>query len=229
MTTVALIGGDGAGKTTIARHLTTCDDLNARYLYMGISAQSGDRLLPTSRLILWAKRRAYRRRVVDRTGASPTSSRIPADQYEYSTKDRHALWVTARLVNRFAEAWYRQLVSMAYQARGYVVVYDRHLLFDTGVLDPGRQQGRLTSEKIYHWLMRSFFPRPDAVLFLDTPGVVLHARKGESSPEHLDAEAQMYVAQAGAVDRFIRIDASQPLEDVTRQATEIVRALTSGG
>ncbi len=226
MTAVALIGGDGAGKTTIARHLTTCDDLNARYLYMGISAQSGDRLLPTSRLIMWAKRRAYRRRVVNRTGVSPTSSRIPAEQYEYSTMDRHALWVTARLVNRFAEAWYRQLVSMAYQVRGYVVVYDRHLLFDTGVLDPGRQRGRLTSERIYHWLMRSFFPRPDAVLFLDTPGVVLHARKGESSPEHLDAETRMYVAQAGAVDRFIRIDASQPLEDVTRQATEIVRALT---
>jgi thymidylate kinase len=221
---VALIGGDGAGKTTIAEHLTTCGDFRAKYMYMGISAQSGDRLLPTSRLVLWLKRRAYRKRTRERTGRDPTTAHIPAEHNEYATRHHRGLWVAARLVNRFAEAWYRQVVSQAYQARGYLVVYDRHVLFDTGVLDPRPRRRARLSERIFDTLMRAF-PRPDAVLFLETPGHLLYARKGEATAEYLDREARMYLAQADAVDRFVRLDASQPLEDVKRQATEIVAAL----
>jgi len=222
VTAVALIGGDGAGKTTVAEHLTTTGRIRAKYMYMGISAQSGDRLLPTSRLVLWLRRRAHRRRV---PGAGPTTPRIPADQYEYSAREPGALWVTARLVNRFAEAWYRQLTSWTYQARGYVVIYDRHVLFDTGVLDPRPRPQMQLSERVFRGAMRSLFPRPDVVLFLDTTGDVLYARKGEASAEYLNSEARMYLAQAGTVGRFVRIDASLPLEEVKRQATEIVAAL----
>lgn len=222
MTAVALIGGDGAGKTTVAEHLTTTGRIKAKYMYMGISAQSGDRLLPTSRLVLWLRRRTYRRRL---PGPGPTTARIPADQYEYSARERGALWVAARLMNRFAEAWYRQLVSWSYQARGYVVIYDRHVLFDTGVLDPRPKPQMQVSERVFRGAMRSFFPRPEVVLFLDTPGDVLHARKGEASAEYLNSEARMYLAQAGAVGRFVRLDASRPLEEVKRQATEVVATL----
>lgn len=222
MTAVALVGGDGAGKTTVAQHLTNTRGIKAKYMYMGISAQSGDHLLPTSRLVLQLRRRAHRRRV---PGTGSTNVRIPADQYEYSARDRGGLWVAARLVNRFAEAWYRQLVSWSYQARGYVVIYDRHVLFDTGVLDPRPGRRMQASERVFRRLMRSFFPRPDVVLFLDTPGAVLHARKGEASAAYLDSEARMYRAQAGAVARFERLDASQPLEDVKRQATEVIASL----
>ena len=222
VTAVALIGGDGAGKTTIAEHLTTTGRMRAKYMYMGISAQSGDRLLPTSRLVLWLRGRAYRQRV---PGAGPTKVRIPADQYEYSARERGALWVAARLINRFTEAWYRQLVSWSYQVRGYVMIYDRHVLFDTGVLDPRPKPQMQLSERLFRGAMRSLFPRPDVVIFLDTPGDVLHARKGEASAEYLNSEARMYLAQAGAAGQFVRIDASLPLEEVKRQATEIVAAL----
>lgn len=221
MTAVALIGGDGAGKTTIAEHLTTSGDFRAKYLYMGISAQSGDRLLPTSRLVLWLKRRAYRRRTRAHTGREPTTTRIPPEHDEYAARDHGGLWVAARLANRFVEAWYRQIVSRVYQARGYLIVYDRHVLFDTGVLDPRARRRARRSERIFDTLMRRF-PRPDAVLFLETSGEVLHARKGEANPDYLDRETRMYLAQAGAVDRFVRLDASQPLDEVKRQATEIV-------
>jgi thymidylate kinase len=224
VTAVALIGGDGAGKTTIAEHLTTSGHFKAKYMYMGISAQSGDRLLPTSRLVLWAKRRAYRRRTRERTGRDPATTRIPAEHYEYATREHVGVWVAARLINRFAEAWYRQVVSLSYQARGYLVVYDRHVLFDTGVLDPRPRPRARMSERIFDTLMRSF-PRPDAVLFLETPGHVLYARKGEATAEYLDREARMYLSQADAVDRFVRLDASQPLDDVKRQASEIVAQL----
>ena len=227
MTSVALIGGDGAGKTTIAQHLTTSTRFRAKYLYMGISAQSSNRLLPTSRLVLLLKRRAYRKQVVHRTGRAPTTDRIPATHYEYSTRQRGTLWTVARLLNRFAEAWYRQILALIYQARGYVVVYDRHFLFDGGVLDPTprRTRRRRIPEDVYRWALRTFYPRPDLVIFLETPGAVLYARKSEASAEYLDRQAQTYLAQAASVKRFVRLDASQPLDSVKRQAIAVVSEL----
>src|SRR4051812_18703285 len=55
--TVALIGPDGAGKTTIARRLESAAELRIKYLYMGVSAASSNRLLPTTR-VLYALKRA---------------------------------------------------------------------------------------------------------------------------------------------------------------------------
>jgi thymidylate kinase len=226
MTSIALIGGDGAGKTTIAQHLTTSTMFRAKYLYMGISAQSSNRLLPTSRLVLLLKRRAYRKQVASRTGRAPTTDRIPATHYEYSARKRGTLWTVARLLNRFAEAWYRQIIAFTYQARGYVVVYDRHFLFDGEVLDPTPQRKkRGLPEGVYRWALRTFYPRPDLVIFLETPGAVLYARKGEASAEYLDRQEKSYLAQSASVKRFVRLDASQPLDDVKRQAADAVSEL----
>jgi thymidylate kinase len=70
--------------------------------------------------------------------------------------------------------------------------------------------------------MRATFPRPDAVIYLETSGEVLHGRKGEATIEYLDREARMYLAQFTAVERFERVDASQPLEVVKREVSQIV-------
>ena len=51
MYTVALIGGDGAGKTTIADQLRDSFPLPLKYLYMGINIESSNVALPTSRII----------------------------------------------------------------------------------------------------------------------------------------------------------------------------------
>lgn len=225
MTAVALIGGDGAGKTTIAEHLVTSGDIRATRLYMGMSAQSGDHLLPTSRLVLWLKRRAYRRRARQQLRPGPVPTRIPAEFNEYAEHDDGPLRVTARLLNRFAEAWYRHLWSLSYQVRDLVVIYDRHVLFDMGVLDPDASRPRWLAERIFRKVMRATFPRPDAVIYLETSGQVLHGRKGEATIEYLDREARMYLAQSSAVERFERVDASQPLDDVKREVTQIVADL----
>ncbi len=221
MTSVALIGGDGAGKTTVARHLTTNAELRAKYLYLGMSAQSGDHLLPLSRLVLALRRRAYRRATLRNTGETPPSRHIPAAHYEYSNEQRSSWWIAARLVNRFVEAWYRQLISAYFQLRGYLVVYDRHLLFDAGSLDPGHASLR-AAERAYHWLMRTFYPRPDLVILLDASGEVLHGRKGEATPGYLDKERAMYLAQAAAAPAFVRLDATKPLDEVLRDAQAAV-------
>jgi hypothetical protein len=68
-----------------------------------------------------------------------------------------------------AEAWYRQLVSQIYQARVYLVVYDRHVLFDTEVLDPKPRRRVGWLERIYGTVTRALH-RPGLVLFLGRPG-----------------------------------------------------------
>jgi thymidylate kinase len=59
--TVALVGGDGAGKTTIAKSLQESSELSWKYMYMGISLISSNKALPTSRLIRFLRLRAYRK------------------------------------------------------------------------------------------------------------------------------------------------------------------------
>jgi thymidylate kinase len=54
---------------------------------------------------------------------------------------------------------------------------------------------------------------------------VLYARKGEASAEYLDRQAQSYLAQAPFVKRFVRLDASQSIDNVKRQAMAVVSEL----
>ena len=49
MVTVALIGADGAGKTSVARALERSRDLPIKYLYMGINTEASNHMLPTTR------------------------------------------------------------------------------------------------------------------------------------------------------------------------------------
>ena len=59
--TVALVGADGAGKTTVARLLERSSGLRCKYLYMGQSVLSSNAPLPTSLLARFLKRREYQK------------------------------------------------------------------------------------------------------------------------------------------------------------------------
>src|SRR5205823_4722608 len=102
--TVALIGCDGAGKTTVARALEQIDP-RIRYLYMGVSADSSNRLLPTTRLA----------HAVKRARGAPAPG---TDATGLVRRARRAVRSALRLANRFAEEWYRQLLAIAYVTRG---------------------------------------------------------------------------------------------------------------
>ena len=72
MISVALIGPDGSGKTTIARRLEATLPVPTKYLYMGVSLDSSSSMLLTSRLLRRVKSALGARR--DTTG--PRDSRV---------------------------------------------------------------------------------------------------------------------------------------------------------
>ena len=128
MTAIALIGGDGAGKTTLAERLVADYPKPVKYLYMGINAGSSNIALPSTRLMYALKTRKVRAERSERGEVSKDS--ISLYKLEDRRDKRGKLWSILRLMNRIAEESFRQVVSWTYQLRGFVVIYDRHFLFD---------------------------------------------------------------------------------------------------
>lgn len=222
MYSVAVIGPDGAGKTTLTRRLEQSGLLRCRYIYMGVNIAASNVALPTSRLAERFKSTAGRPLVNNCVAGMPVglASRIRAAAIAH-------LRPVARLVNRLADAWFRQAVSWYYQLRGFVVLYDRHFVFDYApeiAVDPHESLDR----SLHRWILGHLYPRPSLVIFLDAPGDVLFARKGESSVEELERRRQAFLRQGERLAGFVRVDATRPLEDVYHEVVSHVLRRSRG-
>ena len=215
---MALIGCDGAGKTTVARALERATGLPVRYLYMGVSAESSNRQLPSTRVAHAIKRRAAAtRHAPAEAGRAPP----PHGVRRACRAGRSAL----RLANRLAEEWYRQLIAQAFLTRGSIVVFDRHFLADYHAFDVAGA-GRPLSRRIHGWMLTHAYPRPDLVVLLDAPPEVLFARKGEGTLASLARRREDYLglADAAGIDRsFAVVSATQPVDTVVADVARIVR------
>jgi thymidylate kinase len=216
--TVALIGCDGAGKTTVARALERDTDLPVRYLYMGVSSDSSNRQLPTTRVAHLVKRRR---------GAAPDTAgpRLPAPEPAPAgavRRARRSARSTLRLLNRSAEEWYRQLLALAYQRRGQIVVFDRHFTADYHARDVAAER-RTLSRRVHGLMLTRLYPQPDLVIFLDAPPAVLHARKGEGTIASLGRRREEYFALGATLPRFRVVSATRPLPEVVGEVASIVR------
>ncbi|RPJ66156.1 MAG: hypothetical protein EHM24_07705 [Acidobacteria bacterium] len=207
MASIALIGPDGAGKTTLTRMLADSGILRFKPIYMGIDVGASNVALPTSRLAERIKTRLLRRRGGATGGAAAGS---PSRQRHGL---RRAAWVTLRLVNRLADEWYRQSVSWWYQSRGYTVLYDRHFVFDFA-LEVAGNPNETVDRRLHRWSLRHLYPRPSLVIFLDAPGNLLFARKGELTPEELERRRQAFLEVGRGLPAFVRVDATRPLPEV---------------
>jgi thymidylate kinase len=218
-TTVALIGCDGAGKTTVARALEREADLPIRYLYMGVSAEASNRQLPTTRLANLVKRA--------RGGGGsqhPLPVVAPAHPAGRVRTARRSVRAALRLANRLAEEWYRQLIAQAYRARGEIVVFDRHFVADYHAYDIAAS-GRPLARRIHGWVLSRAYPKPDLVVFLDAPPAVLHARKGEGTLASLTRRRADYLglADRGLGGAFAVVSATQPLPAVVEEVATLIR------
>lgn len=226
MVTVALVGPDGSGKTSVARALARRPDLDVVYLYMGVSAASSDHLLPTTRLAQAVKHAL---------GAPPdTAGPPPADPERAGSPSADGLRAAVaaargglRLGNRLAEEWYRQAIAWWYGHQGHTVVFDRHFFIDYHAYDVAPRPGRSLGRRAHGFVLSRLYPRPDLVIYLDAPPEVLLARKGEGTLEALERRRHDYRALEGVVPAFAVVDATEPFEAVVAEVAALVQAFRS--
>jgi thymidylate kinase len=220
MFTVALIGPDGAGKTTIARELEHVLPVPTKYLYMGVNWDASEHLLPTTRLIQ-AVRRA-RGTAPDAGGPpdplapAPTGGSLPI-------RFARGAWRALALANRLAEEWYRQFLAWSWVRRGVLVVFDRHFFSDYyahDVVGGSRSFGR----RLHGFFLDRVYPKPDLVVFLDAAPEVLLGRKGEGTLELLERRRGDYLAVAAHTPSFVAIDAGRPLDAVVQDVAAAVES-----
>jgi thymidylate kinase len=223
--TVALVGADGAGKSTLARLLRDADlPRPVETVYMGVNLEASTLMLPTTRLLLSAKRRRGGRPdlVATDLGGHPGAPTGPGARARRPARElaRFAVWST--------EEWLRQAVALVLSARGRIVVFDRHFVADYWHADAAAggvgEPRRGTASRAHGWLLRNLYPRPDLTLCLDAPAEVLYARKPEAPVAWLEDRRRQYLALDSVVPRFVVLDAVRPIEAVLAEAVDVIAA-----
>ena len=218
MFTVALIGPDGAGKSTIGRKLEQVSSLPAKYVYMGVNLESSNLVLPTTRILLEAKRARGKRPDITVPRHLYKSQARPKPRKRFT-----GLRAAFRFVHLIAEEWFRQLIVWYYQFRGYYVILDRHFYFDYYAHDiTDTNPNRPLHSRIHGFMLDKLYPKPDFVIFLDAPSEVLYARKPEGTLEARERRRQEYVELRKVIKDYAVVDVSRPEEEVLREITDLV-------
>ena len=161
---VAVMGPDGAGKSTLTGAVAAGYGPPARVVYMGLWQGEGE-------------------------GAEPA---LPA-----------AVLAAAR---RPFRSWRRSAVALYHQARGRLVVFDRHP-YDA-LLPPAPPHVAL--KRVFFALLAHTVPAPSLVLVLDLPAEVTARRRPEEDPAALAAARADYLALAARLPQAVVLDADRP-------------------
>ncbi len=222
MFTVSLIGPDGVGKTTIAKLLEKSYPRPLKYLYMGGNAEASNYMLPTTR---WWENRKRKQN----TPAIATSNTQVSQPAQKSGKPKW-LTLTTRFIrkslgftNRILEEWYRQFIAFSFLRRGYIVVFDRHFIYDyyhDNVLPDENQQS--IKRKLHGLLLKHTLVEPDLVICLDAPGEVVFNRKGEFTPEFLEIRRNQYLSLETNIRNFAVVNANRDLKLVVQDVTDCI-------
>ena len=215
MFTVALIGLDGVGKTSVARLVAQDFPAPLRYVYMGDNVESSNVTLPTMRW--WRKRYKRGTPAPRRADARPPAHPLRRVRYEARK--------TLGMLHRVLEASYRERTLSQLKRRGTIVLLDRHFTLDYYAQDHAPHTGARPWQRRIESAFRTRVLRlPDLVILLDAPGHVAYARKGEFTPEFLEQRRSEYLQMQGIIRNFEIVDATRALPEVAAEvAARILR------
>ena len=216
MFTVALIGADGSGKSSVSRHLERTLPFPTKYVYMGVNLEASNLVLPSTRLLLEWKRARGRRPDLSR----PRSLTVPPAT-GLTGRAGYALKRVLRVSNLMAEEWFRQIIVRGYVRRVLVVLLDRHFYYDYHAHDV-TAKGLPWINRLHGWMLEKLYPKPDLTLCLDAPAEVLWKRKTEGSTEEIAKRREEYLQLNGVVDDFFLVDATQSEARVGAEAARII-------
>ncbi|HEY2878256.1 hypothetical protein [Nocardioides sp.] len=191
-------------------------------IYMGVNLEASTLMLPTTRLLLAAKRaRGGRPDLVASSlrDVDPDTGQAPA-----APSGRGAsIKSTARMAVWMTEEWLRQLVALAHSLRGRIVIFDRHFFLDYyhADVESGR---RGPAQRLHGWMLERVYPKPDLVIMLDAPAEVLHARKPEATVAWLERRRQQYLELAPVVPQFVVVDVNRPLEAAVSEVVAVIES-----
>lgn len=244
MLTVCLIGPDGVGKTTIAKTVEASLSLPAKYIYMGMNPETSNYMLPTTR---WWEGRKKRRKHPStavkttkkiRAQATQDIAKIipkvvfPGIDSSISKGPRYIAIVLVKsfgFVNRIAEEWYRQTIAFLFRQRGYVVIFDRHFIYDYYHYDIApRNEQRPLKRKIHGFLLKKTLREPDLVICLDAPAEVIYERKQDFSAEVLATMRDRYLRLGALVRNFRVVNANRSPEVVALDVAKLILQFAEG-
>lgn len=216
MVSVAIVGLDGAGKTTITRRLVELLPYQTVYLYMGMNPDSSNVALPSTRLV-----HALKKRGSSGKSGGPVSLHSIAER----RRKRGRVWSTLRLLNRLAEETVRHGLRLVHEWRGRLVVTDRDFFIDYSV---AVKPPLPLSDRIHLFALGKLLPKPDLVVWLDAPPDVLYGRKPEVPISYLERRREGIGRLGSAFRRFEVVDADRSVDEVYRSVESLVESACQG-